>query len=47
MIFESEYLNGVKWKGKGKVYMFGEIIFEGEYQNGLKLFLNKKNHNNK
>ena len=36
MIFEGEYLNGVK-NGKGKEYDDkGNIIFDGEYLNGKK-----------
>ena len=32
LIFEGEYLNGEKWKGKGIEYNNEkEIIFEGEY----------------
>ena len=39
MIFEGEYLNGVKWNGKGKVYSEynGKLIFEGEYLNGKRI----------
>ena len=36
-MFEGEYLNGKKWKGKGKEFKyenFGELIFEGEFENG-------------
>ena len=34
MIFEGEYLNGMK-NGKGKEYE-GKLIFEGEYLNGMR-----------
>ena len=34
MIFEGEYLNGKRWNGKGKIYIFDILIFEGEYFNG-------------
>ena len=38
LIFEGEYLNGLK-NGKGKEYDWnGKIKFEGEYLNGLKIF---------
>ena len=34
MIFEGEYLNGLR-NGKGKEYDYnGKIVFEGEYLNG-------------
>ena len=34
LIFEGEYLNGLR-NGKGKEYgYYGELIFEGEYLNG-------------
>ena len=34
--FEGEYLNGRRYKGKGKVYNFdnSELEFEGEFLNG-------------
>ena len=37
LIFEGEYLNGKRWKGKGKDYHdynSDDILFEGEYLNG-------------
>ena len=35
MIFDGEYLNGKKWKGKYKDYINNSsIIFESEYLNG-------------
>ncbi len=34
IIFEGEYLNGKRWKGKIKEYNHGNLIFEGEYKNG-------------
>ena len=37
LIFEGEYLNGLR-NGKGKEFdNFGELEFEGEYLNGKKL----------
>ena len=33
LIFEGEYLNGERWKGKEYWYN-GEILFKGEYLNG-------------
>jgi len=33
LIFEGEYLNGERWKGKEYGYN-GEILFKGEYSNG-------------
>ena len=34
-MFEGEYLNGKRWKGKGKEYNENDsLIFEGEYLNG-------------
>ena len=34
-MFEGEYLNGIKWNGKGKEFDNDEnILFEGEYLNG-------------
>ena len=37
MIFEGEYLNGIR-NGKGKEYNNdGQLIFEGEYLNGKRL----------
>ena len=41
LIFEGEFLNGIK-NGKGKEYdSYGKLIFEGEYKNG------KRNGNGK
>ena len=34
LLFEGEYLNGRKWKGKIKEYDKDELIFEGEYLDG-------------
>ena len=37
LIFEGEYLNGMRYKGNGKEYdQEGRIIFEGEYLNGIR-----------
>ena len=37
MDFEGEYINGIKWKGKGKKYdNFGQLEYEGEYKFGTK-----------
>ena len=37
IIFEGEYLNGKRWKGKDKEYNDDDLlIFEGEYLNGKK-----------
>ena len=37
LVFEGEYLNGLK-NGKGKEYFsYGGIKFEGEYSNGFKI----------
>ena len=37
LIFEGEYINEQRWKGKGKEYNGFELIFEGEYLYGYKL----------
>jgi len=34
LLFEGEYLDENKWKGKIKKYDKDELIFEGEYLNG-------------
>jgi len=38
LIFEGEYLNGERWKGKGYIYddYRKRLLFEGEYLNGKK-----------
>ena len=37
LIFDGEYINGKRWKGKGKEYFLnGKLKFEGEYLNGEK-----------
>ena len=36
MIFEGEYLNGKRWKGKEYNCYSYELDFEGEYLNGKK-----------
>ena len=37
LIFEGEYLNGLK-NGKGKEYDYkGNLIFEGEYRNDVRV----------
>ena len=33
-LFEGEYLNNQKWKGKMKSYNEDKLVFEGEYLNG-------------
>ena len=50
MIFEGEYINGKRWKGKGKEYHYGflgnlEIKFEGEYKNREKAGIGKEFNN--
>ena len=37
LIFEGEYLNGIRWNGKGKEFFRGKLKFEGEYLNGKKI----------
>ena len=37
IIFEGEYLNDKKFRGKEYDFDFGNLIFEGEYLNGQKL----------
>ncbi len=32
--FESEYLYGQKWNGRGKEFYRGRLKFEGRYSNG-------------
>ena len=40
LIYEGEYLNGKRWKGKGKEIDYNNVlIFEGEYKNGEREFL--------
>ena len=37
IIFDGEYSNNIRWKGKGKEYnVMGKLIFDGEYLNGIK-----------
>ena len=36
MLFEGEYLNGKKWKGKLTTYFNGELRYDGELLNGKK-----------
>ena len=37
IIFDSEYRNRERWKGKAKEYScYGRLIFEGEYLNNHK-----------
>ena len=37
IMFEGEYLNGMRWNGKGKEYSsYSKLLFEGEYLNGKK-----------
>ena len=44
-MFEGEYLNGKRWKGKGKEYnKDGRLIFEGEYLNGKRWNGNEKEY---
>ena len=41
LVFEGEYLNGLK-NGKSKEYDWrGRLVFEGEYINGIKVFRTK------
>ena len=34
LLFDGEYLNEKRWKGKFKEYYDDELIFEGEYSDG-------------
>ena len=34
VIFEDEFLNGKRWNGKGKEFIFWTLIYEGEYKEG-------------
>ncbi len=43
MLFEGEYLNGVKWIGKFEEYYGGKLVLEGEYING-KIWNRKGKH---
>ena len=36
LIFEGEYINGIKWNGKINEYDVGKLIFEGDYISGEK-----------
>ena len=37
IMFEGEYLNGMRWNGKGKEYSsYSKLLVEGEYLNGKK-----------
>ena len=37
IVYEGEYLDGKRWKGKGKEYnREDQLIFEGEYLEGKK-----------
>ena len=39
MIFEGEFIEGIKYKGTEKEYdRFGTLIFCGEYKNGNKFY---------
>ena len=47
LIYEGEYLNGKRWKGKGKEYnREGDLVFEGEYLNGEKNGIRKEYNKN-
>ena len=42
-MFEGEYLNGLRWNGKGKEFDYdGKLIFEGEYLNGKRNGIGKE-----
>ena len=37
LVFDGEYLNGKRWRGKGveyDIYNYRKLIFEGEYSKG-------------
>ena len=47
LIFEGNYLNGIRWNGKGKKYNnYGKLTFEGVYINGKKNGKGKKYNKN-
>ena len=41
LLFECENLKGKRWNGKGKEYIYDELLFDGEYLNGNRYGIGK------